>query len=132
MAGLTGAILLGDTRTVGTITQLFDRGAALPADRARLLMVRRNSPVTVAQRRRRCPGRAVICQCNGVTKSVICAAWQDGARDAAGISARTRAVTGCGTCRDAVDGIVAWLAAAETDRVRGRVRRPPDPSPNRA
>jgi hypothetical protein len=26
---LTGAILLGDTRAVGTITQLFDRGAAL-------------------------------------------------------------------------------------------------------
>lgn len=112
---LTGAILLGDTRTVGTITQLFDRGAELPADRASLLMVRRNSPVTVAQTPTTLPGRAVICQCNGVTKSVICAAWQDGARDAAGISARTRATTGCGSCRDAVESIVAWLAAADGD-----------------
>ena len=112
---LTGAILLGDTRAVGTITQLFDRGATLPADRASLLIVRRNSPVTVAQTPTTLPGRAVICQCNGVTKSVICAAWQDGARDAAGISARTRAATGCGTCRDAVESIVAWLAAADTE-----------------
>jgi hypothetical protein len=29
------------------------------------------------------------------------------------IAARTRATTGCGTCRDAVEGIVAWLAAAD-------------------
>jgi len=112
---LTGAILLGDTRTVGTITQLFDRGAALPADRASLLMVRRNSPVTVAQSPTVLPGRAVICQCNGVTKAGICGAWEDGARDLAGISARTRAMTGCGTCRDSIEGIVGWLAAADAE-----------------
>jgi assimilatory nitrate reductase electron transfer subunit len=112
---LTGAILLGDTRTVGTITQLFDRGAALPADRSCLLMVRRDSPTTVAQSPTALPGRTTICQCNGITKAGICAAWQDGARDVAEISARTRAMTGCGTCRDAVEGIVAWLAAADTE-----------------
>jgi assimilatory nitrate reductase electron transfer subunit len=112
---LTGAILLGDTRAVGTITQLFDRGATLPVDRAALLMVRRNSPITVTQSPTALPGRTVICQCNGITKSVICAAWQGGARDLAEISARTRAMTGCGTCRDAVDGIVSWLAAADAD-----------------
>jgi assimilatory nitrate reductase electron transfer subunit len=110
---LAGAILLGDTRTVGTLTQLLDRGAALPADRASLLTGRTaaapgadGSPVTL-------PGHATICQCNGVTKAAICAAWQDGARDTGQVSARTRAATGCGTCRDAVEGIVAWLAAAE-------------------
>jgi assimilatory nitrate reductase electron transfer subunit len=112
---LTGAILLGDTRTVGTITQLFDRGAALPADRACLLMVRRNNPATVTQSPTVLPGRATICQCNGITKADICATWQDGARDADEISARTRAMTGCGTCRDAIEGIVAWLATAGTE-----------------
>jgi assimilatory nitrate reductase electron transfer subunit len=114
---LTGAILLGDTRTVGTITQLFDRGAALPADRASLLMVRRNNPATVAQSPTALPGQATICQCNGITKASICAAWRDGARDAAEISTRTRAMTGCGTCRDAIEGIVAWLAAADTESI---------------
>jgi assimilatory nitrate reductase electron transfer subunit len=112
---LTGAILLGDTRAAGTITQLFDRGAALPADRSCLLMARRNSPATVTQSPTVLPGRATICQCNGITKAGICAAWQDGARDADEISARTRAMTGCGTCRDAVEGIVAWLAAADAE-----------------
>jgi assimilatory nitrate reductase electron transfer subunit len=117
---LIGAVLLGDTRNVGTITQLFDRGAALPADRAALLMVRRNAPALdtqalVAQSPTTLPGRATICQCNGVTKAGICAAWQDGARGVAEIVACTRATTGCGTCRDAVEGIVAWLAAADAE-----------------
>jgi assimilatory nitrate reductase electron transfer subunit len=112
---LTGAILLGDTRTVGTITQLLDRAAALPADRASLLMVRRNAPATAAQSPAMLPGRATICHCNGVTKAGICAAWQDGARRVEEIAARTRATTGCGTCRDAVEGIVGWLAATDTD-----------------
>ena len=112
---LTGAILLGDTRTVGAITQLFDRGAALPADRASLLMVRRNNPATGTQSPTVLPGRTTICQCNGITKAGICAAWQDGARDIDEISARTRAMTGCGTCRDAIEGIVAWLAASDAE-----------------
>jgi assimilatory nitrate reductase electron transfer subunit len=109
---LAGAILLGDTAAAGTLTQLFDRGAVLPADRASLLLARRgaapaaDSPVMI-------PGHATICQCNGVTKAAICAAWEDGARSAGEIAARTRASTGCGTCRDAVEGIAAWLAAAE-------------------
>jgi len=114
---LAGAILLGDTRAAGTITQLFDRGAALPADRSSLLIARRNTLATVADSPLTLPGEATICQCNGVTKSVICAAWQDGARDVGAVAARTRATTGCGTCRDAVRGIVEWLAAAEPDRV---------------
>lgn len=109
---LAGAILLGDTRAAGTLTQLLDRGTPLPRDRSALLAARRDaapavdSPVTL-------PGHATVCQCNGVTKAAICAAWQEGAKDAAQVAARTRASTGCGTCRDAVAGIVAWLAAAE-------------------
>jgi assimilatory nitrate reductase electron transfer subunit len=110
---LAGAILLGDTRTAGTITQLFDRDAVLPQDRSSLLIPRRNAAVPVADSPVTLPGRATICQCNGVTKAAICAAWQDGARAADQIAARTRATTGCGTCRDAVEGIVDWLAAAD-------------------
>ncbi|MFN2561380.1 MAG: (2Fe-2S)-binding protein, partial [Jatrophihabitans sp.] len=110
---LVAAILLGDTRNVGTVTQLFERGAALPVDRAGLLMVRRNAPATAASSPTALPARATICQCNGVTKAAITAAWQAGARGVEEIAARTRATTGCGTCRDAVCGLVDWLA--ETD-----------------
>ncbi|MBV9451338.1 MAG: NAD(P)/FAD-dependent oxidoreductase [Streptosporangiaceae bacterium] len=110
---LAGAILLGDTRTAGTITQLLDRGTTLPADRSALLVASRDGTAPAADSPVRLPGHATICQCNGVTKAAICAAWQDGARDAGQVAARTRASTGCGTCRDAVEGIMAWLAAAE-------------------
>jgi assimilatory nitrate reductase electron transfer subunit len=109
---LAGAILLGDTRAAGTLTQLLDRGAVLPADRSALLTGGRG-PDAAADSPVRIPGHATICQCNGVTKAAICAAWQDGARDTAQVAARTRASTGCGTCRDAVAGIVSWLAAAD-------------------
>jgi assimilatory nitrate reductase electron transfer subunit len=112
---LAGAILLGDTRTIGTLTQLFDRGALLPSDRASLLIARRNAPAATAQSPTAIPGRATICQCNGVTKARICAAWQDGAHSVDEIAACTRATTGCGTCRDTVEGIIDWLAAADTD-----------------
>jgi assimilatory nitrate reductase electron transfer subunit len=111
---LVGAILLGDTRTVGTVTQLFERGAALPADRSSLLMVRRTAPAAVSMSPTALPARATICQCNGVTKAAITAAWQAGARSVDEIAARTRATTGCGTCRDTVCGLVDWLAEADT------------------
>lgn len=110
---LAGAILLGDTRAAGTITQLFDRGAALPADRAALLVARRDAQAPRADSPLTIPSDATICQCNGVSKAAISAAWQEGARSTAEIASRTRASTGCGTCRDAVEGIVSWLAAAE-------------------
>jgi assimilatory nitrate reductase electron transfer subunit len=100
---LAGAILLGDTRAAGTLTQLFDRGTRLPADRSSLLVTR---SVTA-------PAEAAVCECNGVSGAAISAAWRDGARDTGQIAARTRATTGCGTCREAVEGILARLAATE-------------------
>ena len=67
---LAGAILLGDTRAAGTLTQLFDRGAALPADRCLPADGRRDGgPPRLAQSPTALPGRATICQCNGVTKA---------------------------------------------------------------
>jgi len=111
---LVGAILLGDTRNAGTVTQLFDRGADLPLDRSSLLMVRRNAPAATVTSPTALPARATICQCNGVTKGAITAAWQAGAHTVEEIAARTRATTGCGTCKDTVCGLVDWLAEADT------------------
>jgi assimilatory nitrate reductase electron transfer subunit len=110
---LVGAILLGDTRNVGTVIQLFERGAALPVDRSALLLVRRNGAVTTTTSPTALPARATICQCNGVTKGAITAAWQAGAHTVEEIADRTRATTGCGTCRDTVGGLVEWLAEAD-------------------
>jgi assimilatory nitrate reductase electron transfer subunit len=112
---LVAAILLGDTRNAGTVTQLFERRAVLPPDRSALLMVRRNAPATAETSPTALPARATICQCNGVTKAGITSAWQAGARTVEEIAARTRATTGCGTCKDAVCGLVEWLAQSDTD-----------------
>jgi assimilatory nitrate reductase electron transfer subunit len=108
---LAGAIMLGDNPTVGAVIQLFDRGGRLPADPRALLLGRavgtlerapETSPALI-------PDAAVICQCNTVSKRDIVRCWQAGARSTSDIVATTRAGTGCGTCRDAVDGIAAWL-----------------------
>ncbi|GLW08255.1 FAD/NAD(P)-binding oxidoreductase [Microtetraspora sp. NBRC 13810] len=109
---LVGAILLGESPVVGTLTQLFDRGGQVPGDRAGLLFPglapaqQTDSPV-------RMPDSARVCQCNNVTKGQIRACWEAGARDIASVAAATRATTGCGSCRDAVEGIVGWLCEQE-------------------
>jgi assimilatory nitrate reductase electron transfer subunit len=115
---LAGAIMLGEHPTVGAIIQHFDRQTPLPADRRGLLLGRflgGAGPATVDSPRLM-PDSAVICRCNNVTKGAIRRAWLDGARD---VGAATMATTGCGTCRDAVDGICAWLSTREDREVVG-------------
>ncbi|MEV2270264.1 FAD-dependent oxidoreductase [Nonomuraea africana] len=109
---LVGAILLGESAAVGTLTQLFDRGGPLPGDRAGLLFPG-VSGAAVADSPVRMPDSAKVCQCNNVTKGQIRACWESGARDVTAVAAATRATTGCGTCRDAVEGIVGWLCEQE-------------------
>ncbi|MBX6386879.1 MAG: (2Fe-2S)-binding protein, partial [Microbispora sp.] len=111
---LVGAILLGETSAVGTLTQLFDRGGPLPGDRAGLLFPDIGlGGAAVAGSPTRMPDSARVCQCNNVTKGQIRACWESGARDVAAVAAATRATTGCGSCRDAVEGIVGWLCEQE-------------------
>jgi assimilatory nitrate reductase electron transfer subunit len=112
---LRGAILIGDARAAGTLSQLYDRGAAVPSDRLGLLSPGRSASREQAPSPTTLPDRTTICQCNGVTKGDITAAWQDGARTLREVAGRTRCTTGCGTCHDAVAGIVSWLEAADTE-----------------
>ncbi|MFF5205476.1 FAD-dependent oxidoreductase [Streptosporangium sp. NPDC000396] len=109
---LVGAILLGETAVVGTLTQLFDRGAPVPLDRAGLLFPNLAGNA-VADSPVRMPDAAKVCQCNNVTKGQIRGCWESGARDVEAVAAATRATTGCGSCRDAVEGIVGWLREQE-------------------
>jgi assimilatory nitrate reductase electron transfer subunit len=110
---LIGAILLGETSAAGALTQLYDRASPLPSERLDLLFpgfggaAEAASPV-------RMPDAATVCGCNNVSKGRIRACWQDGARTADEVARRTRAGTGCGGCRDAVEGIVSWLAEQES------------------
>jgi assimilatory nitrate reductase electron transfer subunit len=73
----------------------------------------RRGPATAAPSPAVLPARATICQCNGVTKAAICSAWEDGARSTNEIAQRTRATTGCGSCKVVVEGLVEWLAESD-------------------
>ncbi len=108
---LVGAILLGDNPSVGTVTQLFDRDAPVPVDARSLLFARpgagpalNGSPGTPA-------AGDTLCRCNGVTAGGIAGAWLAGARTTEQVARATRASTGCGGCRDTIEGFVAALSA---------------------
>lgn len=113
---LAGAIMLGDNPTVGSVIQLFDRGARVPTDRRALLLGRALGEAALphAQSPALMPDAAVVCQCNTVTKGALVAAWRSGAHTLPEIVTATRATTGCGSCRNAVCGIGDWLSTVDS------------------
>jgi assimilatory nitrate reductase electron transfer subunit len=111
---LHSAIMLGDNPAVGAVVQLFDRGGPVPADRRALLLGRSiGARTAIAESPALMPDAVTVCQCNSVTKGDLVRRWRDGATGMEDIVAGTRASTGCGTCRDAVEGIAAWLSIVE-------------------
>jgi assimilatory nitrate reductase electron transfer subunit len=111
---VAGAVMLGDNPSVGKVIQLFDRKLPVPLDRRSLLLGRSldggtlevDSPALM-------PAAATVCQCNSVTKGALVNCWRSGQRELAEVVERTRATTGCGSCRDTVEGIMDWLARGE-------------------
>ncbi len=112
---LAGAIMLGDNPAVGTVIQLFDRRAPVPADRRALLLGRAlgGAPATVADSPALMPDAETVCRCNSVTKRALLDAWRDGARSVPEMAATTRATTGCGSCVAAVRGMVDWMSSVD-------------------
>jgi assimilatory nitrate reductase electron transfer subunit len=112
---LAGAILIGDNPTVGSVIQLFDRGAPLPPDLRSLLLGRAGTGAGAAVEASPAlmPDAAVVCQCNTVTKGAVVGCWRDGVRAIDDVRTATRATTGCGTCRDTVTGILSWLSTID-------------------
>ena len=112
---LVGAILLGVGDAAGALTQLYDTGVAVPRDRLALMLgravTRSGAPETANLAEM--PGTAVICRCNTVTKAAIVGAFRAGADSVAGVAEATRATTGCGSCKGAVDGLCSWLRSSE-------------------
>ncbi|GAA2163794.1 assimilatory nitrate reductase electron transfer subunit [Humibacillus xanthopallidus] len=112
---LIGAILLGVGDAAGALTQLYDTGAVVPRDRLSLMLGRAitrsgaKESVNLAEM----PGAAVVCRCNTVTKGAIVGAFRQGADTVAALADATRATTGCGSCKGAVDGLCSWLRSSE-------------------
>ncbi|MFV2099901.1 FAD-dependent oxidoreductase [Micromonospora sp. LOL_024] len=112
---LAAAILLGDNPSVGAVIQLFDRGQPVPADRRALLLGRAVGGAVAAPAASPAlmPDATTVCQCNTVSKGALVHCWRGGARTLDAVVGQTRAGTGCGSCRDAVTGIVDWLSRTD-------------------
>ena len=105
---LVGATLVGDVRKVAFLMQAFDRGIALPEERAELLFDLGGPPAEVSAAE--LADNAQVCNCNGVSKSTIAQTVHSGCRTVGGVMDRTRAGKGCGTCKGLVAQIVEWAA----------------------
>lgn len=115
---LAGAILLGDASSAPALIQAFARDQPLCDDRSELLfpLGAAASATSAAD----LPDDAQICNCNGVSKGAIVAAVRSGCRSLKAVCDRTRAATGCGSCKRDVGAIleaVAGDAAAEDPSV---------------
>jgi assimilatory nitrate reductase electron transfer subunit len=114
---LAGAVMLGDNPNVGLVVQLFDRRGLVPRDRRALLLGRAlggaEAPVA-ATSPALMPDNVTVCQCNSVSKGALVRCWRSGARSLDDVVGQTRATTGCGSCKEAVAGIVEWLSTSDS------------------
>ncbi|MBU2665204.1 nitrite reductase large subunit NirB [Actinoplanes bogorensis] len=110
---LVGATLIGDVSKVAFLMQAFDRGLALPEERAGL-MFDLGGPTGEAKVEDM-PDDEQVCNCNGVSKGAICATVKSGCRTVSGVMDRTRAGKGCGTCKPIVQRIVEWAAGGDVE-----------------
>jgi len=115
---LVGFSCLGAPRVSAELSVTFDRRTPLPVDPVTLLVPHTGpaeahppageaSPTLI-------PADATICRCNGVTKSDIMGAWEQGCQNVDDVASATRATTGCGGCTETVCGLVDWLTASDT------------------
>jgi nitrite reductase (NADH) large subunit len=105
-----GAIVLGDSSVVPGLLQAFDRGSALPEDRAELLVGRAAEGGGATMSIASMSDDAQICNCNGVSKGRILAAVANGCRSLKAVCTATRAGSGCGACKSQVQAVLEMAA----------------------
>ncbi|MFD2797709.1 FAD-dependent oxidoreductase [Promicromonospora vindobonensis] len=110
---LVGATCVGDPRVAADLTAAYTRRTPVPLDPAFLLLTPVMPAAAPASSPEHMPEDAVVCRCNGVTKGDIADSCEAGAHTVDDVARDTRATTGCGSCKDAVCGLVDWLTASE-------------------
>lgn len=110
---LVGATCVGDPRVAADLTAAYTRRTPVPVDPAFLLLTPVLRTAAPASSPEHMPDDAVVCRCNGVSKGDIADSCAGGARTFDDVVRVTRATTGCGSCRDAVCGLIDWLATTD-------------------
>jgi nitrite reductase (NADH) large subunit len=108
---LVGATLLGDVSKVSFLTQAFDSGLPLPDERVSLMFDIGTPDVAVGVAE--LDDDAQVCNCNGVSKAALASCVRAGETSVTGVMAKTKAGSGCGSCKELVSQIVAWAAGGE-------------------
>jgi assimilatory nitrate reductase electron transfer subunit len=106
---LVGATCVGDPRVAADLTAAYTRRTPVPMDPAFLLLTPVMPTAAPASSPEHMPDDAVVCRCNGVTKGDIAGSCEAGSHTVDEVVRETRATTGCGSCKDAVCGLVDWL-----------------------
>jgi nitrite reductase (NADH) large subunit len=104
-----GAVLLGDIRGSEALLAAVQAGEPVEDPLARLAEAAAAGPGDL-------PDEAQVCNCNGVCKGdLVAAVERDGCGTPREVMARTRAGTGCGSCKPLVIDIVALAAGGLSD-----------------
>lgn len=106
---LVGAMLVGDTQRAPDLIQIMERGDLVP-ENALEILCSPNTCGAVASRDR------TVCNCHGVSESVITATVHNGACSVEEVSTITKAGTGCGSCKSAIAEILAAAATKPKSR----------------
>ncbi|CAF0691898.1 FAD-dependent oxidoreductase [Candidatus Methylacidithermus pantelleriae] len=101
---LAGAILIGEAPTCGIIFQYFERGLPVPQDPTALLFdwASGGDDLSLGSLSK----ESLLCQCNGVTRARVMECVLRGARSWKEVAKETRAGTGCGGCRNAIEALL--------------------------
>ena len=105
---LLGAIVMGDGAIVPSLVHAFAESTALASNRAELLFPTAFEGLPPSAEH--LPDTAQICDCNAVSKARLVQAVLEGCRSLAAVCERTRAGTGCGSCRPEVQAIVDFAS----------------------
>ncbi|MDQ3090328.1 MAG: (2Fe-2S)-binding protein, partial [Actinomycetota bacterium] len=102
-----------DMGKVSFLMQAFDRGTVLPDERVALLfdLGGPSTEDSIAE----LPDEAQVCNCNGVTKGDIRSCVAGGEKTLRGVMGKTRAGSGCGSCKSQVVEIVESAAGGELE-----------------
>ncbi|HLL90633.1 MAG TPA: FAD-dependent oxidoreductase [Tepidisphaeraceae bacterium] len=97
---LIGAQMVGETSAAAALSQWFDRADPLPAHRLDALC-RPGAGGSAAS-----AGDRLVCNCNRVTEAQLQAAVRDGACTVEDLGCKTKAGTGCGSCKSALSRLL--------------------------
>ena len=100
---LVGAQFVGDVSAASRVVGWLDRGDALPDNPCDILASDDAMASTGS------PGDREVCNCERVSEKTIKEAIVSGAKSVADVSAKTRACTGCGSCKGEVQRLVAQV-----------------------